>query len=283
MSITLDDKAVDVFKLYDELAIAYSKDIEGYKSLLKSIEVMITQKEEVLQDIKNKTIGLLKSSLDIKASSKPRERNKSRKNKTVAVNIEPEAAVEEIDIEEAVIEITATPAEPQPLKIIPAIIEQVQKQRTPRQKKEAGKAKVNKVAKPKKLTKRSKKNAEVKTPGIKKAEKPAKAEKEIKCLYHPESPAVDMQRQLCSSCRWKLRSNGLTEFDKDPAVVSFLRGETKSIPNVGQPMCPIHPDVPAYNNKTGLCQRCQSKAKAIGVTDRHLTEEELTMLRNPSL
>ena len=33
MSITLDDKAVDVFKLYNEMTIAYSKDIEGYKTL----------------------------------------------------------------------------------------------------------------------------------------------------------------------------------------------------------------------------------------------------------
>jgi hypothetical protein len=91
-----------------------------------------------------------------------------------------------------------------------------------------------------------------------------------------------MRRQLCSSCRWKLRSNGLTEFDKDLSVVSFLKGETKSIPNVGQPMCPVHPEVPAYNKKTGLCQRCQSKAKAIGVADRHLTEKELKGLRPAS-
>ena len=279
MTITLDDNAVDVFKLYDEMATDYSKDIEGYKTLLKSIEVMITQKEAMLQDIKNKTIGLLKSSLDIKTSPKPRERKKGRKIKTAAVNEQAVAAGVEIDIEEAVIEIAATPAESQPLEIIPAIIEQVQKQRTPRQKKEAEKDKVNKVAKPKKLTNRSKKNAEDKTPGIKKAEKPAKAEKEIKCLYHPKSTAVDMQRQLCSSCRWKLKSNGLTEFDKDPSVVSFLKGETKSIPSVGQPMCPVHPEVPAYNKKTGLCQRCQSKAKAMGIIDRHPTEKELKGLR----
>lgn len=279
MTITLDDNAVDVFKLYDEMATAYSNDIESYKTLLKSIEAMITQKEEMIQDIKNKTIGLLKSSLDIKASPKPRERKKGRKIKTAAVNEQAVAAGEEIDIEEAVIEIAATPAESQPLEIIPAIIEQVQKQRTPRQKKEAGKDKVNKVAKPKKLTKRSKKNAEDKTPGIKKAEKPAKAAKEIKCLYHPESAAADIGKQLCSSCRWKLRSNGLTEYDKDPSVVSFLKGETKSIPNLGQPMCPVHPEVPAYNKKTGLCQRCQSKAKAMGIIDRHPTKKELKGLR----
>ena len=105
MSITLDDKAVDVFKLYDEMTIAYSKDIEGYKTLLKSIEAMITQKEEMLQDIKDKTIGLLKSSLDIKASPKPRVRKKGRKIKTVAVNEEAVAAGDEIDTGGAVIEI----------------------------------------------------------------------------------------------------------------------------------------------------------------------------------
>jgi hypothetical protein len=277
MSIALDDHAVDVFKLYDELTIAYTKDIEGYRSLLKSIEAMITQKEEMLQDIKNKTIGLLKSSLDIKASPKPRGRKKGRKIKTVTVNNEPAAAVDEIDTGEAVIEIAATPVEAQPIEMIPVI--KVQRPRAPRQKKEAGKGKVKKVATPKKPARRSEKIAEDKTPGIKKTEKPAKAEKEIKCLYHPESAAVDMQRQLCSSCRWKLRSNGLTEYDKDPSVVSFLKGETKSIPNLGQPMCPVHPEVPAYNKKTGLCQRCQSKAKAIGVTDRHLTKKELMGLR----
>lgn len=281
MSITIDDNAVDVFKTYDELVIAYSKDIEGYKTLLKSIEVMIAQKEEVLQDIKNKTIGLLKSSLDVKASPKPRGRKKGRKIKTVAVNKETVAAGEEIDIEEAVIEVAATLLEAQPQMPTPPI--QVQKTKPTRQKKEAGKGRVKKVAKPKKPAKRSEKTAEDKIPGIKQSEKPAKADKEIKCLYHPESPAVDMQRQLCSSCRWKLRSNGLTEYDKDPVVVSFLKGETKSIPNVGQSMCPIHPAVPSYNQKTGLCKACQKKAKGIGFQDRHLTEEELMVVRNPLL
>ena len=58
MSITLDDKAVDVFKLYDEMAIAYSKDIESYKALIETIEVMIAQKQGKLQVVKNKTIDL---------------------------------------------------------------------------------------------------------------------------------------------------------------------------------------------------------------------------------
>jgi len=171
----------------------------------------------------------------------------------------------------------------QSLVVIPPKKEQVKRTRSARQKKDAGKGKVKRADKERKSAKRSKIIAEAKTPGIKKSEKPVKAEKEIKCLYHPESAAVDMQRQLCSSCRWKLRSNGLKEYDKDPAVIAFLKGEIKSIPIVGQPMCPVHPEVPAYNKKTGLCQRCQSKAKAIGVTDRHLTKKELTVLRNTSI
>jgi hypothetical protein len=65
-------------------------------------------------------------------------------------------------------------------------------------------------------------------------------------------------------------------------VISYLKGETNIIPNMGQPMCPIHQSVPSYNQKTGLCQRCQRKAKAIGVEDRQLTEEELMVLRNPA-
>ncbi len=63
MSITLDDKAIDVFKLYDELAIAYSKDIDGYKALIKDIGAMLAQKEEMLRDIKDKTIHLIKNSI----------------------------------------------------------------------------------------------------------------------------------------------------------------------------------------------------------------------------
>lgn len=103
---------------------------------------------------------------------------------------------------------------------------------------------------------------------------------EIKCLYHPESPAVDKGRRLCKSCKWKLVFNGLLNFDKDPAVVSFLKGKTSDVPKLGQPLCPVHPDVPAFNKKTGLCHKCQIKAKAIGVADRQLTEEELGLLMN---
>jgi hypothetical protein len=118
-----------------------------------------------------------------------------------------------------------------------------------------------------------------KAPRSKITEKPARDQKHLNCLYHPESPAVDMQRQLCTSCRWKLRSNGLTGNDKDPKVISFLKGETSIVPDMGQPMCLIHPEIPAYSKKTGLCLNCQRKARSIGVTDRPLTEAELVMVR----
>jgi hypothetical protein len=258
MSITLDDNAVDVFKLYDEMTEAYSKDIEGYKTLLKAIEAMIAQKEEMLRDIKDKTVALLKQSIgssEIALPGKP------------SMIIDYEYAID-AGAESENLELQITQTENPPIK--------ERKTRSRKQKKEV-KTRKDKVSL--KSLADGKTEPESKSPRSKKSEKPVKAEKEIKCLYHPESPAVDMQRQLCSSCRWKLRSNGLTEYDKDPTVVAFLKGEIKSIPNVGQPMCPIHPDVPAYNKKTGLCQRCQSKARAIGIIDRHPTEKELKGLR----
>ncbi len=275
MSITLDDKALDIFKLYDELAIAYSKDIEGYKSLLKAIEVMIVQKEEMLQDIKDKTIGIFKSSLDVKASPEPRVRKKGRKIKTVAANEEAVVAVDEIDTGGAVYEIThSMPAEEQPQMLTPPI--KVQRSSAPRQKKEAGKGKVKKVTKPKKPAKRSEKTASAKSTSKIKITA-------LNCLYHPESPVLDKGRQLCASCKWKLINSGLKNYDKDPAVISYLKGEIKKAPHLGQSMCPIHPAVPSYNQKTGLCKACQKKAKEIGFQDRHLTEEELMVVRNPLL
>ena len=159
MSITLDDKSVDVFKLYDEMTIAYSKDIEGYKTLIKAIEAMISQKEEMLQDIKDNTVALVKTSIEIAVSQKEPVRKKRRKLKSAGVDVvEAVAAEKEIDTGEAVIEIATTPVEVQPQEIIPAIIEQVQKPRAPRQKKEAGKGKVKKVAKPEKARQAIRKN-----------------------------------------------------------------------------------------------------------------------------
>ena len=50
MSITIDDRDATS---YDEMVIACSKDIEDYKTLLKSIEAMIAQKQRNLQSIKD--------------------------------------------------------------------------------------------------------------------------------------------------------------------------------------------------------------------------------------
>ncbi len=57
-------KEVDVFKLYDEMAIAYTKDIEDYKAIIETIEVIIAQKQRMLQDVNDKTIRFLKTSLE---------------------------------------------------------------------------------------------------------------------------------------------------------------------------------------------------------------------------
>jgi len=263
MTITLDDKSVDVFKLNDELAIACSKDIEDYKTLLKAIEAMIAQKDKMLQGIKDKSIDLLKTSLETTASPKAPVRKKGKKLKYAGIDVKDLAPGKAVESGKAAVDV-------QSLVVIPPV--NVQKFRAARPKKTTGKGKAKSAAKPKKPAERSKKIAEAKL---------TIDAKDLKCLYHPESPAVDMQRQLCSSCRWKLRSNGLTEYNKDPAVISFLKGETTKIPVLGQTMCPIHPAVPSYNQKTGLCKACQKKAKAIGIEDRHLTEKELTVLRNP--
>jgi hypothetical protein len=279
MPITIDDKAIDVFKIYDELSQAYLKDIEGYKEIIKSIKVAIDQKERDLQDIKNKAIELMKQSVASPAVA-PLPKGKKLKAKTeklkagvVQVSV-PVIKEKKGKIKKPEDKNLAVKTEEMKPEIVATSAIKEKKTRNPKVKAGTRKGKVRL-----KDLAAGKTEPVPKTPRIKKAEKPAKAEKEIKCLYHPESPAVDMQRQLCSSCRWKLRSNGLTEFDKDLSVVSFLKGETKSIPNVGQPMCPVHPEVPAYNKKTGLCQSCQSKAKAMGIIDHHPTEKELKGLR----
>ena len=107
----------------------------------------------------------------------------------------------------------------------------------------------------------------------------ATAQTKIMCQYHPQAPAVDKKRQICSSCKWKLVANGLLEHYNDPAVVAYLKGESTSIPDMGQAMCPLHPTIPSYNKKTGLCRVCHRKARVIGVTDRKLDDEELEMVR----
>jgi hypothetical protein len=255
MSITLDDKAVDVFKSYEEMAIACSKDIEDYKTLLKSIEAMIAQKQRNLQSIKDKTVGLVKTSLEITQEipvNQPAE-NFDDTGVDMEEALTPEA---EIESEEAV-------AEDSPV-ITPPKKERTQKTRPANRRKAAEKGKVKRADKPRESAERSQNIAD------------------IRCLHHPDSPVLDQARQLCSSCKWKLINTGLKSYDNQPEVISYLKGETNIIPNMGQPMCPIHQAVPSYNQKTGLCKACQSKAKAMGVENRQLTKKELTMLRNPA-
>jgi hypothetical protein len=257
MSITLDDKAVDVFKSYEEMAVACSKDIEDYKTLLKSIEEMITQKQRNLQNIKDKTVGLVKTSLEITQEislNQPAE-NFDYAGVDMVEDLTPEA---EFESEEAVAE-EDSPA------ITPPKRARTQKTRPANRRKAAEKGRVKRADKSRESAERSQNIAD------------------IRCLHHPEASVTDVGRQLCSSCRWKLINNGLLKFDKEPEVIAFLKGEIKNIPNMGQPMCPIHQSVPSYNQKTGLCKACQSKAKAIGVENRQLTKKELTVLRNPAL
>jgi hypothetical protein len=232
MSITINDKNYDFFRTYEELAHTYIKEIDGYRTLIKAIEVMIDQKERNLQNIKDKAIALMKQSIASPEITSLQEEQHV------------DAAVEHL-----------------PTEVVSSLPVQERKKRSVVKTRAAGK-RGGKV--------------------VVRSKTPAAEKKETKCLYHPESPAVDIGKQLCSSCKWKLRANGLVEYDKNPSVISFLQGKLKSIPIVGQPMCPVHPTVPAYNKKTGLCARCQSKAIGFGVTDRPLTKVELDHLRNPS-
>lgn len=287
MSITLDDKKIDVFKLYDEMAIAYTKDIEDYKAIIETIEVIIAQKQRMLQDVNDKTIRFLKTSLEAIPAKKAPVSKKAEKFNYAGIDMNVSSPGKELPSGQAAVEATQSIAArgKSKAKTAPA---KAQSPKPVRQKKTTGKSNVKKADKPNKSALRSKDNTLKSQDGpldvsLKKKPK-AKSTKglsDLKCLYHPESPVLDKARQLCSSCKWKLITNGLKLYDKDPAVISFLKGETTKIPDLGQSMCPIHPAVPSYNQKTGLCKSCQKKAKEIGVTDRHLTEQELFLLRNP--
>jgi hypothetical protein len=207
---------------------------------------MIAQKQKNLQSIKDKTVGLVKTSLGITQeipSNQPAE-NFDDTGVDMVEDLTPEVKED-------------SPA------ITPPKKERTQKSRPSNRRKAAEKGKVKRADKPREPAERSQNITE------------------IKCLHHPEASVTDVGRQLCSSCRWKLINNGLLKFDKEPEVIAYLKGEIKNIPNMGQPMCPIHQSVPSYNQKTGLCKACQSKAKEMGVENRQLTKKELTMLRNP--
>ncbi len=287
MSITLDDKDVDVFKLYDEMANAYSKDIEGYKAIIETIGIMIAQKQRMLQDIKDKTIELIKTSLETIPAQKLPLRQQAEKFNYAGIDVTDLIHGEKTVSGQATVQpaLAIAAKGKSKVKTPPA---KAKSPKPDRQKKTTGKNKLKKADKPQKTALRSNETSmESKDnpldASFKKSSKATstKVTADLKCLYHPESPVLDKARQLCSSCKWKLITNGLKQYDKDPAVISFLKGESSEIPHLGQSMCPIHPAVPSYNQKTGLCKSCQKKAKEIGISDRYLTEEELNIVRNP--
>ena len=78
--------------------------------------------------------------------------------------------------------------EEQPQELTPPV--NVQKPKAANRKKTTGKGKVKRDAKERKPAKRSENKTKIPT--------------DLKCLYHPESPVIDVGRQLCSSCKWKL-------------------------------------------------------------------------------
>ncbi len=63
MSGTIDDKTFDIFKIYDELTKNYSNELDSCKEIIKSVEVMIQQKEKKLHEINGRTIQLLKQKI----------------------------------------------------------------------------------------------------------------------------------------------------------------------------------------------------------------------------
>jgi len=290
MSITLDDKAVDVFKLYDELSVAYVKEIDGFKSLLKAIEAMIVQKEEMLEALKNQAIDLIKTSLATTASSEETPACQPVKKFNYAGVDENDLVPEPGIVSENIV---SSLSDAVPDKEIPPKQVLLPKSERPYQKNTSrpGKKKTKQSEKTEKHPIQSKSTDDEsrndqppKSPKkqIVKVESTGDASK-IKCLYHPEVAAADHGRQLCTSCKWKLINSGLMNFHEEPEVVAYLKGEIPKFPNLGQPMCPIHPEVPSYNRKTTLCKVCQKKANEIGIQNRLLNKEELNLLRNPSM
>ena len=200
MSITIDDRAV---KSYDEMAIACSRDIEECRTLMKSIEAMIAQKQRNLQSIKDKTVGLIKASLEITQEIPSNQPAENFDGVDMVEDLTPEVVKD-------------SPAITSPKK------ERTQKPRPANRRKTAEKGRVKRADKTREPAERSQNITE------------------IKCLYHPEASVTDIGRQLCSSCKWKLINTGLKSYDKEPEVIAFLKGEVKNTPNMGQPMCPIH-------------------------------------------
>lgn len=271
MSLTIDDKAAIIFEIYDELTQTYTKEIDGYRALIKAVTEMIDQKENDLQNLKDKVIALMKQSFSPSSE----------------VDVQPVEAVVETVVEAPLAEM-APPETTPPETATPetAALEPVEKEKPePRKSRKTAQKAAKAASRSKKaaVVKTGKRETNTKTAPAQKTVKSADSGNTVMCLHHPDTPAADIGKRLCSSCKWKIRANGLMGHDKDPQVVAFLRGESKVAPLIGQPMCPIHPNTPAYNKKTGLCARCQSRAREIGISDRRLTDEELILLQNPSL
>lgn len=292
MSITLDNKAVDVFKLYDELSVAYVKEIDGFKFLLKAIEAMIAQKEEMFEALKNQAIDLIKTSLSSPAVPPSEDTHACQPVKKFNY-----AGVDENDLvpEPGIVSenIISSLSDAVIDKEIPPKQVLLPKSERPYLKNTSlpgkGKTKQSEKAEKQRIHSKStddesRNDQPPKSPKkqIVKVESTGDASK-IKCLYHPEVAAVDHGRQLCTSCKWKLINSGLMNFHEEPEVVAYLKGEIPKFPNLGQSMCPIHPEVPSYNRKTALCKVCQKKANEIGIRDRLLNKEEINLLRNPSM
>jgi DNA primase large subunit len=151
MSSTLDDRAA---MSYDEMAIACSKDIEDYKTLLKSIEAMIAQKQRNLQNIKDKTVGLVKTAQEIIPTqeipvNQPAE-NFDYAGVDMVEDLTPEA---EIESEEAVAEDSQATTPPKK--------ERTQKSRPSNRMKAAEKGKVKRADKPREPAERSQKISQI--------------------------------------------------------------------------------------------------------------------------
>ena len=190
------------------MAIACSRDIEECRTLMKSIEAMIAQKQRNLQSIKDKTVGLIKASLEITQEIPSNQPAENFDGVDMVEDLTPEVVKD-------------SPAITSPKK------ERTQKPRPANRRKTAEKGRVKRADKTREPAERSQNITE------------------IKCLYHPEASVTDIGRQLCSSCKWKLINTGLKSYDKEPEVIAFLKGEVKNTPNMGQPMCPIQRTSPA--------------------------------------
>ena len=214
MSRTIDDKTSEIFKIYDELTKNYSNELDSCKEIIKSVEVMIQQKEKTLHEINERTIQFLKQKIAA-ASSTPIQEDK----------IYNYAGVEVENMASQVTQTEPTPPAEANFSAAETILTEpvpANNTRSPRQKKHINKRK-GKISL--KDLAAGKTEPDGKISRSNKTEKQVQDKVDIKCLFHPEAPLADKQRQLCSVCKWKLITNGLLNHHKDPDVISFLKGE----------------------------------------------------------